>query len=76
MSSKSYWYDVASGQVLTADTREGEAWLGPFGTPEEAEEAPATFIAMANAWLSSEEGERYLAMARDEAGDLGLDGLA
>jgi hypothetical protein len=73
MSDSSYWYDVATGQVVRADSRENDGWLGPFGTAEEAEEAPATFIAHAKAWLDSEEGQRYLAMAKDELGEPGAD---
>ncbi|WP_408898008.1 hypothetical protein ACJ5H2_02615 [Nocardioides sp. R1-1] len=72
--AKSYWYDVGSGQVIQADSREGDGWLGPFGTADEAEEAPATFIAHAQAWLDSEEGQRYLEMAKDEYGELSTDG--
>lgn len=68
-NSKSYWYDVATGQVVQANERENEAWLGPFGTADEAEEAPATFIAYAQEWLGSEDGQRYLEMAREELGD-------
>jgi hypothetical protein len=71
--SRSYWFDVASGQVVQAESRESDAWLGPFGTVEEAQEAPATFIAHARAWLDSDEGRRYLQMAQDELGEAGSD---
>lgn len=74
VNTKSYWYDVATGQVVAADQRENDAWLGPFGTPEEAEEAPSTFIAYAQEWLNSEDGQRYLAMAQEEFGDIAVDG--
>ncbi len=65
-NSESYWYDVATATVVRSDKRDGDAWLGPFGTAEEAEEAPQTFIAHARAFLDSEEGQRYLAMAEEE----------
>ncbi len=65
MANESFWYDVATGSVVKASER-NDAWLGPFGTPEEAEEAPATFIAHAQAWLESEEGQRYLAIAEEQ----------
>lgn len=68
----SYWYDVASGQVVKADSRESEVWLGPFTTSAEAEDAPVTFIAYANEWLGSDEGQRYLDMAKAEHGDVDL----
>lgn len=72
----SYWYDVATGRVLSADARDSDVWLGPFSTAAEAEEAPQTFIAHASAWLNSEQGQHYLALAKQEYGDLdGLDGL-
>ena len=73
MKTNSYWYDVARAQVVQASEREDEAWLGPFGTAEEAEEAPTTFIAYARAWLDSDEGQRYLEMAKDELGEPGAD---
>jgi hypothetical protein len=66
MANPSYWFDVATQSVVRASAREKDAWLGPFGTAEEAEEAPATFIAHAQAWLSSEEGQRYLAIAEEQ----------
>ncbi|TWG91422.1 hypothetical protein L615_008000000200 [Nocardioides sp. J9] len=69
---ESYWYDVATGSVVRGPERK-DGWLGPFGTAEEAEEAPATFIAHAQAWLSSEEGQRYLAMAEEGGEELNLD---
>ncbi|WP_300679192.1 hypothetical protein [Nocardioides sp.] len=70
----SYWYDVASGQVVSSGTRESDVWLGPFSTVEEAQEAPQTFIAHATAWLTSEDGQRYLALAQEEHGEVeGLD---
>lgn len=66
MANDSFWYDVATGSVVRASEREQEAWLGPFGTADEAEEAPQTFIAHAQAWLDSEEGQRYLTMAQEQ----------
>jgi hypothetical protein len=69
MANDSFWFDVATQSVVRASEREKEGWLGPFGTPEEAEEAPATFIAHAQAWLDSEEGQRYLAIAREQGLD-------
>ncbi len=68
--NESYWYDVATGGVVRSANRDGDAWLGPFGTADEAEEAPQTFIAHAQAFLESEEGQRYLQMARDEGADI------
>ena len=65
-TNESYWFDVAGQTVVRASEREKDGWLGPFGTAEEAEEAPATFIAHAEAWLNSEEGQRYLAMAEEQ----------
>lgn len=66
---QSYWYDVATGTVLAAEARESDAWLGPFSTADEATEAPHTFIAFANEWLNSEEGQHYLALGQAEFGD-------
>lgn len=65
-SNDSYWFDVATQSVVRASEREKDGWLGPFGTAEEAEEAPATFIAHAQAWLDSDEGQKYLAIAREQ----------
>lgn len=66
MANESFWFDVATQSVVRAAKRESDGWLGPFGSPEEAEEAPATFIAHAQAWLDSEEGQRYLAIAEEQ----------
>lgn len=66
----SYWYDVASAQVVSAETRESEVWLGPFASPGEAEEAPQTFIAHASQWLNSDEGQHYLGIAVQEFGEV------
>lgn len=63
--NESYWFDIGQQQVVRASERQ-DGWLGPFGTAEEAEEAPQTFIAHAQAWLSSEEGQRYLAIAEEQ----------
>lgn len=71
----SFWYDVASSSVVRADERESEVWLGPFGTAEEAEEAPQTFIAYATEWLNSEEGQHYLEIAQQEHPDVDFDNL-
>lgn len=68
-NSTSYWYDVATGQVVQAAERENEAWLGPFGTADEAREAPEMFMAYAKEWLSSEEAQPYLEKAKEELGD-------
>jgi hypothetical protein len=65
MANDSYWFDIAQQQVVRASERK-DGWLGPFGTAEEAEEAPQTFIAHAQAWLESEDGQRYLAMAEEQ----------
>lgn len=69
VKSESYWYDIESSSVVRAEERKSEAWLGPFSTADEAEEAPATFVAHAQAWLNSEEGQHYLELAKDEFGD-------
>lgn len=66
----SYWYDVSTGQVVTAQTRESDVWLGPFSTADEAEEAPQTFIAYATEFLNSDEGQHYLALAQEEYGEV------
>jgi len=66
MANESYWFDVATQGVVRAEKRENDAWLGPFGTADEAAEAPQTFIAHAQAWLNSEEGQRYLALAQEQ----------
>ncbi|HSX66542.1 hypothetical protein [Nocardioides sp.] len=68
-NNESYWYDVANAQVVRATERQ-DAWLGPFGTADEAEEAPQTFIAHARAFLDSEEGRRYLDLAKEEHPDI------
>lgn len=64
-TNESYWFDVEKQAVVRASERQ-DGWLGPFGTAEEAEDAPATFIAHAQAWLDSEEGQRYLAIAQEQ----------
>lgn len=70
-ANENYWFDVETQGVVRASEREKDHWLGPFGTADEAEEAPATFIAHAQAWLDSEEGQRYLAMAQEmDLGDV------
>jgi hypothetical protein len=70
-TNESYWFDIAGQTVVRASERQNDAWLGPFGTADEAEQAPATFIAHATAWLESEEGQRYLAMAEEQqAGEI------
>lgn len=62
--AQSYWYDISSSQVVRADERESEAWLGPFGSAQEAEEAPQTFIAYATEFLNSELGREYLEIGK------------
>lgn len=65
MAEESYWFDPARQGVVRASER-GDGWIGPFGTADEAAEAPAAFVAHAQAWLNSEEGQRYVAMAEEQ----------
>ncbi len=60
-----YWYNLSAQSVVRADERPSEDSIGPFATPEEAEDSPAILLEHARAWLESEESERFREMAAE-----------
>ena len=63
-----YWYNLTSQSVVRADERPSEDVIGPFGSPEEAEESPVMLLEHARAWLESEESEPFRALVEEEDG--------
>lgn len=63
-----YWYNLTTQSVQRADERPSEDTIGPFATPEEAEESPAVLLEHARAWLESEESEPFRQMAAEDDG--------
>ena len=64
--SQSYWYNLRTQAVETADERPSDEVIGPFATAQEAEDSPALLIEHARAWLESDESEPYRAMAEND----------
>jgi len=64
-AGQSYWYNLSTRSVETADERPSEDTIGPFATAEEAEESPATLLEYARAWLESDESERFREMGAE-----------